>query len=297
MENKSLKAKTFPGLGEETKGTWFAKVNGGKMLLHSILSLGALVMVFPFIWTILSSLKDMSQIFVIPPQWIPNPIVWENFPSSLQAMPFGKAYFNSFYITIVIVAATLLTASMAAYAFAKIKFKGSNLLFILFLATMMIPKQVTMIPLYVVMDTLGWIDTHLTLIVPGALFNAFAVFLLRQFVMGVPRELEEAAIMDGAGYVRIYWNIVLPLIRPALAAIGIFTFMGAWNNFIDPLIYLSTPENFTVPLLLNSFKGLYTANWPLMMAGTVISIIPVLVVYIIAQRQIIEGISITGMKG
>lgn len=268
-----------------------------KLFLHFVLGLGALMMIFPFIWTILSSLKDMSQIFVIPPKWIPDPFVWSNFLDSLQAMPFNLAYFNSFYITVIIVGFTLITASMAAYAFAKINFKGANLLFILFLATMMIPKQVTMIPLYLVMDKLGWLDTHLTLIVPGALFNAFAVFLLRQFVMGIPKELEEAAIMDGAGYVRIYWNIILPLIRPALAAIGIFTFMQSWNNFLDPLIYLNSPENFTVPLLLNSFKGLYTADWSLMMAGTVISIIPVLIVYIIAQRHIIEGISITGMKG
>ena len=268
-----------------------------KIILHFLLVISAFIMIFPFIWTILSSLKDMSQIFVIPPKWIPDPFVWSNFPNSLQAMPFDLAYLNSFYITAIIVAFTLLTASMAAYAFAKINFKGANVLFILFLATMMIPKQVTMIPLYLVMDNLGWLDTHLTLIVPGALFNAFAVFLLRQFVMGIPKELEEAAIMDGAGFVRIYWNIILPLIRPALAAIGIFTFMQSWNNFIDPLIYLNTPENFTVPLLLNSFKGLYTADWSLMMAGTVISVIPVLVVYIVAQRHIIEGISITGMKG
>ncbi|MGN7942066.1 carbohydrate ABC transporter permease [Virgibacillus sp. 6R] len=268
-----------------------------KVLLHFLLVISAFIMIFPFIWTILSSLKDMSQIFVIPPKWIPDPFVWSNFPNSLQAMPFDLAYLNSFYITAIIVAFTLLTASMAAYAFAKINFKGANVLFILFLATMMIPKQVTMIPLYLVMDNLGWLNTHLTLIVPGALFNAFAVFLLRQFVMGIPKELEEAAIMDGAGFVRIYWNIILPLIRPALAAIGIFTFMQSWNNFIDPLIYLNTPENFTVPLLLNSFKGLYTADWSLMMAGTVISVIPVLVVYIVAQRHIIEGISITGMKG
>ncbi|MFS0882357.1 carbohydrate ABC transporter permease [Metabacillus niabensis] len=268
-----------------------------KVILHILLVISAFIMIFPFIWTILSSLKDMSQIFVIPPKWIPDPFVWSNFPNSLQAMPFDLAYFNSFYITAIIVVFTLLTASMAAYAFAKINFKGANVLFILFLATMMIPKQVTMIPLYLVMDNLGWLDTHLTLIVPGALFNAFAVFLLRQFVMGIPKELEEAAIMDGAGFVRIYWNIILPLIRPALAAIGIFTFMQSWNNFIDPLIYLNTPENFTVPLLLNSFKGLYTADWSLMMAGTVISVIPVLVVYIVAQRHIIEGISITGMKG
>ncbi|MFB5762560.1 carbohydrate ABC transporter permease [Paenibacillus medicaginis] len=264
---------------------------------HLLLLAGSLLMIFPFLWTILSSLKDISQIFVIPPQWIPNPVVWSNYPASLQAMPFVQAYGNSFYITALVVLSTLFTASMAAYAFAKIRFPGRDVLFILFLSTMMIPKQVTMIPLYLVMNKVGWLDTHWSLIVPGALFNAFAVFLLRQFVMGIPRDLEEAAVVDGAGHVRIYWSVILPLIRPALAAVGIFTFLGAWNSFLDPLIYLNTPEKFTVPLLLNSFKGLYTADWALMMAGTTISVIPVLVVYIFAQKQIIEGITMTGIKG
>ncbi|MCP3781020.1 carbohydrate ABC transporter permease [Paenibacillus sp. MZ03-122A] len=270
---------------------------GRVFLRHVLLAVGSLVMFFPFLWTVLSSLKDISQIFVVPPQWIPDPFVWSNYPASLEAMPFVHAYMNSFYITVIIVTATLISASMAAYAFAKIRFPGSNILFILFLATMMVPKQVTMIPLYLVMDRIGWLDTHWSLIVPGALFNAFAVFLLRQFVMGIPRDLEEAAVMDGAGYIRIYWSVILPLIRPALAAIGIFTFLGAWNSFLDPLIYLNTPEKFTVPLLLNNFKGLYTADWSLMMAGTTISVVPVLIVYIIAQKQIIEGITLTGIKG
>ncbi|OMF44128.1 carbohydrate ABC transporter permease [Paenibacillus peoriae] len=270
---------------------------GRVFLRHVLLAVGSLVMFFPFLWTVLSSLKDISQIFVVPPQWIPDPFVWSNYLASLEAMPFVQAYMNSFYITVIIVTATLISASMAAYAFAKIRFPGSNILFILFLATMMVPKQVTMIPLYLVMDRIGWLDTHWSLIVPGALFNAFAVFLLRQFVMGIPRDLEEAAVMDGAGYIRIYWSVILPLIRPALAAIGIFTFLGAWNSFLDPLIYLNTPEKFTVPLLLNNFKGLYTADWSLMMAGTTISVVPVLIVYIIAQKQIIEGITLTGIKG
>ncbi len=163
---------------------------------------------------------------------------------------------------------------------------------------MMIPKQVTMIPLYLIMDKINWLDTHLTLIVPGALFNAFAVFLLRQFIRGIPKELEEAAVMDGANPFRIYWSVILPLIRPALAAVGIFIFMGGtYNNFIDALIYLSTPENFTVPLLLNNFKGLYVTNWSYMMAGATISVVPVIIVYLFAQRHIIEGVTLTGIKG
>lgn len=272
------------------------RVKLSQIFLHGILTLGALTMIFPFLWTVGSSLKDMSQIFLVPPVWIPHPIQWSNYLNSLTAMPFGKAYWNSFYITGTVVLATMLTASMAAYAFAKIRFPGANIIFILFLSTMMIPKQVTMIPLYIIMGKIGWLDSHLSLIVPGALFNAFAVFLLRQFIMGIPKELEEAAVIDGAGYFRIYWSIILPLIRPALAAVGIFVFLGSWNNFLDALIYLNTPEKFTVPLLLNTFKGLYVSDWPLLMAGTTISVIPVLIIYIVAQKQIIEGVTITGIK-
>ncbi|MEB6087452.1 carbohydrate ABC transporter permease [Enterococcus casseliflavus] len=273
------------------------KITVGKWCLHGLLAIGSFLMVFPFLWTIGSSLKNMTQIFAIPPVWFPNPIVWQNYLDSLQAMPFGRAYWNSFYITIIVVVSQLFTGSMAAYAFAKLKFKGSEALFLLFLATMMIPKQVTMIPLYLIMDKLGWLNTHLPLIIPGALFNAFAVFLLRQFIRGIPIELEEAAVMDGASIPRIYWSVILPLIKPALAAMTIFIFMGTYNNFMDALIYLSTPERFTVPLLLNNFKGLYVTNWSYMMAGATISVIPIILVYLFAQRYIIEGITLTGIKG
>lgn len=273
------------------------KISVGKLCLHRLLAIGSFLMVFPFLWTIGSSLKNMTQIFAIPPVWFPNPIVWQNYLDSLQAMPFGRAYWNSFYITIIVVVSQLFTGSMAAYAFAKLKFKGSEALFLLFLATMMIPKQVTMIPLYLIMDKLGWLNTHLPLIIPGALFNAFAVFLLRQFIRGIPKELEEAAVMDGASIPRIYWSVILPLIKPALAAMTIFIFMSTYNNFMDALIYLSTPEKFTVPLLLNNFKGLYVTNWSYMMAGATISVIPIILVYLFAQRYIIEGITLTGIKG
>lgn len=273
------------------------RIRPSTIILHLILVSGAFIMIFPFLWTIGSSLKDMSQIFAVPPVWIPDPIVWSNYVDTLTAMPFGRAYWNSFYITTIVVVVQLFTASMAAYAFAKLRFRGSGILFILFLATMMIPKQVTMIPLYLIMDKINWLDTHLSLIVPGALFNAFAVFLLRQFIRGIPKELEEAALIDGANPLKIYWSIILPLIRPALAAVAIFMFMGTYNNFMDALIYLTTPEKFTVPLLLNNFKGLYVTNWSYMMAGATISVIPVLIVYVFVQRQIIEGVTLTGIKG
>lgn len=270
---------------------------GQTILLHLVIGFGALLMFFPFLWMVLTSLKDFSQAFLIPPKWIPDPWVWQNYPASLQAMPFGRGYFNSFYITAIVVSVTLFTASMAAYAFAKIPFPGREALFLLFLATLMVPGQVTIIPLFLIMQRLGWINTHLAVIVPPALFNAFAVFLLRQFIRGIPKELEEAAVVDGANRWRIYWQIILPLLVPALAALGIFIFLGSWNNFFGPLIFLNDPELFTVPLMLNMFKGQYTVDWTLLMAGAAIAVIPVLVVYMIGQRQIVEGITLTGLTG
>ena len=267
------------------------------IILHVVLSIGAFMMVFPFLWMILTSLKDISQAFLIPPKWIPDPVVWSNYPASLQALPFGRAYFNSFYISFIVVGVTLITASMAAYAFAKIRFPGHELVFMLFLATMMVPGQVTIIPLYLIMQQLGWVDTHLSIIVPGMLFNAFAVFLLRQFIRGIPKELEEAAIVDGANRWKIYWSIILPLLVPALSALGIFLFLGSWNNYFTPLIFLSDPNKFTVPLMLDQFKGQYTVDWTLLMAGSAIAVIPVLIVYLIGQRKIIEGITLTGLTG
>lgn len=267
------------------------------VLLHFILLLGACIMALPFVWMILSSLKDLSQVFIVPPKWIPDPFVWSNFKTSLTALPFGRAYFNSFYINVIVVFAQLFTCSMAAYAFAKIRFPFREPLFVLFLATMMVPGQVTIIPLYLMMKSIGWLDSHLSIIVPAALFNAFGVFLLRQFFRGIPKEMEEAAIVDGANRWTIYAHIMLPLVKPALSALGIFTFLGMWNSFFYPLIFLNTPEKFTVPMMLNLYRGMYSTDWTLMMAGAAIALIPVLAVYIIGQRYIIEGVTLSGIKG
>jgi multiple sugar transport system permease protein len=267
------------------------------VVLHALLIIGAFLMVFPFLWMVLTSLKEFSQAFLIPPKWIPSPFVWGNYPRSLQALPFGRAYFNSFYIAFTVVVFSLLTASMAAYAFAKINFPLREPIFVLFLATLMVPGQVTIIPLYIILTKLGWVDTHWALIVPPSLFSAFGVFLLRQFIRGIPKELEEAAIVDGANRWTIYTRVILPLLVPALSALGIFVFLGSWNNFFNPLIFLSSQEKFTVPLMLNQFRGQYTVDWTLLMAGSAIAVIPVLIVYMIGQRQIIEGITLTGLTG
>lgn len=275
-----------------------ARVPGslGTMLLHLVLVLGAITMILPFLWMVGTSLKDFSQVFIIPPTWIPDPVVWSNYPDSFNALPFGRAYWNSFYIAAIVVGSQLLTCSMAGYAFARINFPFRETVFILFLATLMIPQQVTIIPTYLIMRDLGWLDTHLAVIVPHALFSAFGVFLLRQFIKGLPEELEESAILDGASRWRIYWQIILPLIKAPLAALGIFSFLGQWNSFFTPNIFLSTPELFTIPLLINRFRGLYVSDWTLMMAAASIAVIPVLIVYLLGQRYIIEGVALTGLK-
>jgi multiple sugar transport system permease protein len=266
------------------------------VLLYLAVTVGALVMVMPFAWMLLGSLKDLGQLYRVPPNWIPDPFVFQNYVNAWTSVPFATGYINSTIITVTVVLANLLTCSMAAYAFARIEFPFRKTLFILFLATLMVPEQVTIIPLYIIMKNLGLIDTLLSLIIPYALFNAFGVFLLRQFIKGLPIDLEEAAIVDGANRWTIYWRIIMPLIRPALAAFGIFTFLFQWNNFFRPLIFLDSIENYTVPLAINFFRGQYATDFSLLMAGSAISIVPVLIVYIIGQRHIIEGIATTGLK-
>jgi multiple sugar transport system permease protein len=266
------------------------------VLLYVAVTIGAVVMIMPFAWMLLASVKDLGQIYQVPPNWIPDPFVFQNYVNAWTAVPFATGYINSAIVTVTVVVANLLTCSMAAYAFARIEFPFRHTLFILFLATLMVPEQVTIIPLYIIIESLGLIDTLLSLIIPYALFNAFGVFLLRQFIKSLPMDLEEAAIVDGANRWTIYWRIVLPLIRPALAAFGIFTFLFQWNNFFRPLVFLNSIDNYTVPLAINFFRGQYATDFALLMAGSAISIVPVLIVYIIGQRQIIEGIATTGLK-
>jgi multiple sugar transport system permease protein len=268
----------------------------GSVLLYVAVTAGALIMIMPFAWMLLASVKDLAQIYQVPPNWIPDPFVFQNYLNAWTSVPFDTGYINSIIIAVTVVIANLLTCSMAAYAFARIEFPFRHVLFILFLATLMVPEQVTIIPLYIIIKNLGLIDTLMSLIIPYALFNAFGVFLLRQFIKGLPIDLEEAAIVDGANRWTIYWRIIMPLIRPALAAFGIFTFLFQWNNFFRPLIFLNSIENYTVPLAINFFRGQYATDFSLLMAGSAISIIPVLIVYIIGQRHIIEGIATTGLK-
>ena len=267
-----------------------------KIPLHLVLIIGSLIMGVPFIWMISSSFKPLEEIFARPPTLFPVAPTLSNYETAFGTGTFYSAFFNSFYIATVITVVSLLTCAMAAYAFARLQFPGNNLLFALFLATMMVPIQLTIIPLYAIMGRLQLVDTHLAIILPAALFNAFGVFLLRQYVRGIPLELEEAAAIDGASRIKIFITMILPLLRTPMVALGIFVFLGQWNNFFYPLIFLNTDTLFTLPLWVNQFKGQYAADWGGLMAATSLSAIPFLIIFIVAQRQIVEGIALSGSK-
>jgi multiple sugar transport system permease protein len=267
-----------------------------KLLLHVILIAGAVVMALPFAWMLFSSFKPLGEIFIQPPKLLPQDWNLQGYRTALGGADFVRGFWNSVYIAVTVTVVSLLTSAMAAYAFARIDFWGRRGLFMVFLATMMIPGQLTIIPTYLIMGWLGWVDTHAALIVPSALFNAFGVFLLRQYVKGIPLELEEAAQLDGASRLRTFVTIILPLLRTPLTALGIFTFLGQWNNFFSPLIFLNSSDKFTLPLLVNQFKGQYTSDWPALMAATTLLAAPMLVLFAIAQRQIVEGIALSGSK-
>ncbi|MFT4228118.1 carbohydrate ABC transporter permease [Micropruina sp.] len=270
----------------------------GPIVMHAGLIIAALAMVFPFIWMVLTSVKTLGQLLNAPLSLLPDPFTWDNYINSWNAVAFPLAYWNSAYIAVLSVVGTLITSAMAGYAFARIKFRGSGVLFVIFLATQMIPKQVTLIPTYVVMSTLGWVDSHLSLIVPAMLVNPFAVFLMRQFILSLPIELEEAALIDGCGRLRIFFSVILPNLRPGLSALAIITALDAWNNFLLPLVLLNSPELFTVPLLLSQFQGQYAGvNYGLIMAASALSTIPMLLVFIVAQRQILNSMASSGLGG
>jgi multiple sugar transport system permease protein len=268
----------------------------GALALHALLIAGSVVMLLPFAWMLSTSLKLPPDIFTYPPVWIPNPIAWQNYVKTVTVMPFGRFYLNSLIVTTGVTLLQLLTSSLAAFAFARMRFPGRNVLFLLYLATLMIPFQVTMIPNFLLVRTLGWYDTYQALILPPA-FSAFSTFLLRQYFLGIPRDLDEAARIDGATSLRIWWQVILPLAGPAIAALATFVSLNSWNDFLWPLIITNSPAMRTLPVGLSAFQGQYKTDWNLLMAGSVIAMVPVLLVYMIGQRWFIKGITLSGLGG
>lgn len=265
---------------------------------HAVLLAVSVCMVGPFIWMVLSGFKGTAQTLTDPASLVPDPWVPGNLAQAWGSLPFSRAYLNSAYIVVLAVAGTLVTSAMAGYAFARIEFRGAKALFGLFLLVQMVPIQVTLVPFYLLMSRIGWVDSHLAIIVPAMMVNPFGVFLMRQFIRAVPRELEDAALIDGCGRWRILVSVIMPNIRPGLGALAIIAALDAWNNFLLPLVLLNSTELFTVPLLLTQFQGQYGGlNQGLIMAATTISTLPMLAVFVVAQRQIINSLATSGLGG
>ena len=267
-----------------------------KILLYLLLIILAATMLVPFIWMISTSLKTREFLLAMPPEFIPKEPSLESYKRLMELLPFGRMIVNSFIVAIAVTIGQVLTGSMAAYVFSRMEFKGKNALFVIYLATLMIPSQVTIVPLFIVMRYLGWINTYQAMILP-MVFTAFGTFLLRQSFLSIPKELEEAAFIDGANHWVIFTKIILPVSRPALATLSVFGFMQAWNSYLWPRFIINKEELMTLPVGLALLHGRYITEWNLVMAGAVVTIIPMLIVYIFAQKYFVQGVVTSGIKG
>jgi ABC-type glycerol-3-phosphate transport system permease component len=269
-----------------------------KVLVYVLLVVGAASMLLPFVWMVSTSLKEPGNVMRIPPQWVPIPPRWQNYPDLLKELPFHLLFLNSLKIALLSVTGALLANSMGAFAFARVRFPGRDAIFMVLLATMMIPGTVTLIPVFMIMKTLGWLDTHYPLIVPAYFGGAFGTFFLRQFFLGLPQDFVDSARIDGCRFLGIYWRIFLPLAKPALATLAIFSFMGSWNDLISPLIYISNISKMTLPLGLAILRGGIRApsHYTLVMAGAMIAVTPMLVLFFSAQRYFVQGVVRSGLR-
>ncbi|WP_199826297.1 carbohydrate ABC transporter permease [Streptomyces sp. SBT349] len=270
-----------------------------RALLHLVVAAGAVITLFPFLWLVRSALMEDGQIFVSPPEWLPDPFAWHNFSDSLTARPFGRYFLNTLTIEAVVVPGVLLVGALSAFAFARLRWRGRNPVFAVLLSALMLPYAVTLVPTFIGWQHLGLVGTYVPLTLPAwfGVGQIGSIFLMRQFFLTIPRELDDAAYMDGASPFTVFWRIVLPLSKPVLIVVGIFTFIGVWNDFLNPLIYLADTNRFTLALGLASFQGVYSAQWGYLMAASTVVIAPIIAVFFLAQRHILEGITLTGLKG
>jgi len=267
-----------------------------QIISHIVLASLGVVFVLPLFWMISTSLKPPRQIFTFPPVWIPHPLMWSTYLEALNFVPFFLYLKNTLTICISTVIGVLLSCSLVAYGFSRVQWPERNIVFIILLATMMIPYQVTLIPMYIVFNKLGWINTFKPLIVPFFFGTPFYIFLLRQFFMTIPMELSDAAKIDGCSEFRIYWQVILPLTIPALAVVALFQFIGVWNDFLGPLIYLRDQSKFTLSLGLQQFQSGYHTEWAMLMAAATMVTMPIIVLFFFTQKTFLQGISLTGIK-
>jgi ABC-type glycerol-3-phosphate transport system permease component len=266
-------------------------------LAYLLVGIGSAFFLLPLFWMISSSLKPNYQVLEVPPRWLPNPFQWSNYVEALTYVPFGRFAVNTFVIAALTIVGHIVSCTVVAYGFARLQAPGKEALFVVLLATMMLPYPVTMIPIYVGFKSIGWINTFLPLIVPAFFGNPFYIFLLRQFFLTIPPDLEEAARIDGANTLQTIWHVILPLVGPAIATVAIFTFQEAWRDFLPPLIYLHDQTKYTVSLGLSFFRSSYDIRWNYLMAASLVTMLPVVVVFFVAQKSFIEGITLTGIKG
>ncbi len=291
------------GTNAEKQRRSTANANLRRSILLYVLMVGlGIVFMFPFFWTVSSSLKQVKELMTFPPTWLPETAQWQNYTYVLQKVPFMRWTWNSIYVVGLSTAGTVLSASIVAYSFARFRYRGRDIVFLITLGTMMLPAQVTLIPQFVLFHKLGWVETLRPLWVPHWFGGgAFFIFLFRQFFMSLPRELDEAALIDGASYPRIFWNIILPLSGPVMATVAVLSFIAGWNDFVNPLIYVHTPDKYTLAVGLNYFRQLPDAagapTQHLLMAASVMVILPVLIIFFMAQRYFVQGIVLSGIKG
>ena len=266
-----------------------------RIFLFLIIILGAFIMIVPFMWMFVTSLKEEGQVFTWPPQWIPKPVSIHGYISIFNIMPLIRYILNTIFVSTTVTIGALFFSSLAGFAFSKYEFPGRDLIFFILLSTLMIPGQVTLIPVFLIVKNLGWLNNYLALIVP-ALGDVFGIFLMRQFISTIPTELIDAARIDGCSEFRIYGQILLPLIKPALATLGIFVFMGQWNNLFWPLIVINEESMKTLQLGLAGLRGTWMSDWSATMAGATVATIPIIVIFLFLQKYFIEGLTLTGMK-
>ncbi|MDI9520284.1 MAG: carbohydrate ABC transporter permease [Bacillota bacterium] len=266
-----------------------------RVLSHIILTLGAITMLMPFFWMLTTSFKDISEVFIMPPKWFGARLVWENYLQISSRFDYFAYFMNSIKVSVWVVFFQLLTSSMAGYVFARLNFIFKNQMFVLYLSTMMVPMHVIIIPNFIQMSFYGLVNTLWSLMIPP-MVSAFGTFLMRQFFLTIPRDLDEAAKIDGCTPPGIFLRICLPMAGSTLATLAIFSFMGIWNDYFTPLIYISNAIHYTLPLGLASMKGMYATDWPVLMAATCVSILPVLIAFLVAQDAFVKGVMLSGLK-
>ena len=265
--------------------------------IYAALVLFGLIFLLPFAWMVSTSVKPNDQVFVYPPQWLPNPILWDNYVDALTKVPFLSYFRNTVFISGMTIVGNLLSCSLVAYGFSRVRWFGRDAVFLIVLATMMLPTATTLVPLYVIFRNLGWMGTFNPLVVPPFFGTAFFIFLLRQFFMTIPMDLSDAARIDGENEFGIFWRIILPLSKPALATVALFSLLWSWSDFFGPLIFLTNEDLYTISLGLVQFQSRYDTAWGQVMAAATVFTLPVLVLFFVSQRQFVEGVTVTGLKG